>query len=213
MVGTVEMEYSASLRSMSSPSCASENEFGTDLSASGATTLPFAKPIVLLDVDGVLNFFMGRSVWETSKMAWIRDRSRGIGVQWSPTVVDKLNDWFDSGLAEIRWLTSWDNRAQEKLAPELGLRHFELARNPAENIDKDVAADRTALAEPERPIVWIDDEVLNLSQLVKSDWISKDTTLLIHPVENEGLTPEHLEKIESFLVGARENRFPPNEWK
>lgn len=167
------------------------------------------KPILLIDVDGVINF-TGNSCWPVAKQAKVMHEKRKYLITWSPVVVEKLNLWFDSGLAEIRWLTTWDKYAQDNLAPALGLRHFELARDPVENIDKDVAADRTVLAEPGRPIVWIDDDVSYYVRRIRSNWMAKNTTLIVQPDTRIGLTPEQLATIESFLVSARENRFQPN---
>lgn len=188
--------------------------FCADLRVTGQSSSLYPKPIILLDVDGVINF-VGKSQWPNNKCARVFNKlhSREFAINWSPAVVDKLNHWSESGMAEIRWLTMWDESAPEFLAPALGIRHFELARNPLDGIEKNEAADRAALAEPGRPIVWIDDEVGDYARYVKSPWISKDSTLIINPKLEEGLTPQHLENIEAFLVGARENRFPSNEWK
>ena len=32
----------------------------------------------------------------------------GWDINFSPTVVKHINSWDDKGLAEIRWLTGWD---------------------------------------------------------------------------------------------------------
>ena len=61
-------------------------------------------------------------------------------------------------VAEIRWLTTWDNTARTNLARTLQLRDFQLARDPSRKISKEVAA-LTIAKESSRPIMWVDDDL------------------------------------------------------
>lgn len=79
----------------------------------------------------------------------------GFWVFYSPTLIATLNAWSLTGLAEIRWLTSWDNNARTKLTPELGIELFDLARDPALMLEKDEAAFEN-IKSTARPLVWID---------------------------------------------------------
>lgn len=154
------------------------------------------KPIILLDVDGVINMFgINKLSWSDRKTTKVDDRT----IQYSPTVVEKINSW--NTVAEVRWLTWWDEKAPTMLAPALKLDKFPLARDPAldwsklqtaESIAREVGRDHL--------MIWIDDE---LSVWTAHDRIKRDifccrkNTVLVSP--KDGLRPEHLDFIDSIL--------------
>lgn len=113
-------------------------------------------PLVLLDIDGVVN----RVEHDEPDEAWPDEFSRDIRfpLRLSPTVINFFNEISRSGVAEIRWLTTWDAKAQA-LAPKIGFDDFLLAREPARDTGKSEAALELALRYPDRPICWLDDEV------------------------------------------------------
>lgn len=161
------------------------------------------KAIMLLDIDGVINM-LGPQVKKAPK--WTNFKSskiNGYPFHWSPTVVDKLNEWTDDNLVEVRWLTTWDMRAQTFVTPALALRNFSLARDPALNLSKLFAATRIAQAEPNRPIVWIDDDMASFFKPTDMEnisyWMRREKTMLVVPNALMGLEPEDLEAIEKFL--------------
>ena len=87
----------------------------------------------------------------------------------------------------------------------LGINEFELARDPALKLRKDLAAFNCIQMTPSRPLVWIDDEVLYYSRepippIPGSFWQTRDRTLLIEPTVRVGLTTYHLKKIDAFLA-------------
>jgi hypothetical protein len=82
---------------------------------------------------------------------------------WAPALIGALNDWAMSGKAEIRRLTAWNSHAQRAVAPLVGLKHFVLDRDPNDGWTKLLAANHIAHDEVERPIMWIDDQLLAFS--------------------------------------------------
>ena len=80
------------------------------------------KPVILLDVDGVVNMAKGDCGWADKVITEVY----GYSIGYSPTVIKKINEW--NAIAEVRWLTSWDSKAQSLLAPALGLDKFPLGR-------------------------------------------------------------------------------------
>ena len=154
----------------------------------------------MLDIDGVVNaLHSSRRDLKTVK-AYI------YNINYSPIVVDKLNEWSKSGAAEIRWLTTWNERAQQYLAPKLGLRNFPLAREPfVEETSanrKVVSAYRNIKDHPDRPLIWIDDEV---TYIVENDpnrsfWKDRKHTLFVKPYYADGLTAEELALIDRFIA-------------
>jgi hypothetical protein len=155
-------------------------------------------PLILLDVDGVINRFV------TNKKIWMDEMEVAVNcggdsyrsIRYSPTVVAALNQIFETGLAEIRWLTYWNQEAQEYLAPQLGLRHFEMG-NDLRYTDKGPAAKEWAILHPERPIVWIDDEISMHSFCDSEFWATRPKTMLIAPKDH--LSSEHLGTLTEFL--------------
>eukprot|EP01032_Pedospumella_encystans_P024515 gene24515-27725_t len=156
------------------------------------------KPIVLLDVDGVINMFGHTSClesWADTKTTFVND----FRIKYSPAVIEKINRW--NTVAEVRWLTTWDSRAQTMLAPELKLDKFDLARDPELGLSKTQAAQKTAEeVGPDRLIIWIDDELSvwarpNGSGKSILSW--RSNTVLVSP--GDGLRPEHIDFIDKIL--------------
>ena len=154
----------------------------------------------MLDIDGVVNaLHSSRRDLKTVK-AYI------YNINYSPIVVDKLNEWSKSGAAEIRWLTTWNERAQQYLAPKLGLRNFPLAREPFdEETDanrKGISAYRNIIDHPDRPLIWIDDVVSNIvgNEPNRSFWENRNHTLFVEPKESKGLTVKELALIDRFIA-------------
>lgn len=87
-------------------------------------------PLLLLDVDGVLNAISGypdRAVWpdwqhgeahthEGGDLAW--------PILYSPTVMAEVRRWHELGRAEIRWLSTWQEAANGELRELLDLPEF-----------------------------------------------------------------------------------------
>ena len=159
---------------------------------------PKNKPIVLLDVDGVINMFGHSSClesWANTKTTFVNN----FRINYSPAVIEKINRW--NTVAEVRWLTTWDNRAQTMLAPELKLDQFDLARDPELRLSKTQAAQKTAEeVGPDRLIIWIDDELSDWARpnsCEKSILSWRPNTVLVSP--GDGLRPEHIDFIDKIL--------------
>jgi hypothetical protein len=73
-------------------------------------------PILLLDVDGVLN-----AARLDLPKGWRRGTFNGFMLTWNPTVTARLRELHDSGRVEIQWLTTWTTNADQLLAEPMGL--------------------------------------------------------------------------------------------
>jgi hypothetical protein len=157
-------------------------------------------PLLLLDVDGVINHWSYAPYRKLLKATeWSDSRSMNVAgytINYSPTVVNTINRFHREALAEVRWLTAWDDRAQTSLAPSLGFEHFELARGP--RVSKGDAAKAWHDLHPTRSIVWIDDELEDYSREHADLWRNRPSTLFISPPCE--LIPKQLETVEEFLV-------------
>src|SRR5919205_1383387 len=74
------------------------------------------RPILLLDVDGVLN---APSV--DLPEGWRRGTFNGYVLSWDPTITARLRALHESGRVEIQWLTTWTTDADRLLAEPMGL--------------------------------------------------------------------------------------------
>lgn len=116
-------------------------------------------PLLLLDVDGVLNALADGGEHEDAWPEWRRGRAHADGtswpILWAPAVVDRLRSWHEVGLVEIQWLTTWGHDANDELRRLLGLPRLEVAGTYNEfDLDgatADVDADAHAAVAPSAP--------------------------------------------------------------
>jgi hypothetical protein len=165
-------------------------------------------PILLLDVDGVLNVPR-----VDLPEGWRRGMFNGFVLSWDPTITARLRDLHESGRVEIHWLTTWTTNADRLLAEPMGLpRGLKThARADAAPIGflgpllgdsgwwKLAAAREVAEAEPDRRIVWIDDD-LAAQAADTGEWLAaRPHVLVVAPELFAGLTHEQLDEIEAWL--------------
>jgi hypothetical protein len=164
------------------------------------------KPLILLDIDGVINTDNRHSG------AFWTDVRKGGTIHYSPTLVEHLNRWTLNELAEIRWLTDWNERANSVLAPAIGLQLFTLARNEDAKISKlDAFIQNSKKNDPSRLIIWIDDELKSFKELndkleqtyhmkylqYEKNVFTRPNTVFLSPAI--GLTPEHVSLVDAIL--------------
>jgi hypothetical protein len=187
-------------------------------------------PLVLLDMDGVLNAIApvgDRSVWPD----WRTGNAYADGLAWpilfSPSVVAEVRAWRDVHGADVRWLTTWGDDANDSLRRLFGLPQLPVAaRAPTtERAPGAEAVTRAALAalpgqvgdpgwwkldavvglaaagELEgRAVVWVDDDLRLYPDAAV--WLrSVAPALTVSPRSPIGLEPRQLRDIEEFLAG------------
>lgn len=161
-------------------------------------------PLWLLDVDGVLNAVCG-----TLPPGYKRRSINGYDITWNPAIVTRMRQLHETGVVEIRWLTTWCHDAATKIAPALGLPLDCIVEGADDhrNTDhktwwKSPAAKRLSDAEPDRALIWTDDDLTDAERNGEVDWLRDRTgpTLAISPDWRCGLTPKLLARIEAFLA-------------
>ena len=172
--------------------------------------MPSPPPVLLLDVDGVLNALL-----HDLPEGWRRGTFHGYVLSWDPTVVARLRELHDAGRVELQWLTTWTHLADELLAEPLelprGLRtHDREAMLPTGFIGRPgavagwwklAAARAVAEAEPGRRIVWIDDDLADQATDT-SEWLAANgRVLVVAPELAAGLTHAELDRVEAWLDG------------
>ena len=170
--------------------------------------MPTPPPVLLLDVDGVLN-----AVQPALPEGWRRGTYNGYVLSWDPTVTARLRKWHESGRAELQWLTTWTEKADELLAEPMGLPRG-LRTHSREGVLptgfggelrgvsgwwKLAAARAVAEAEPGRRIVWIDDDLATQAEDT-SEWLAANAhVLVVAPDLVAGLTHAELDRVEAWL--------------
>jgi hypothetical protein len=183
------------------------------------------RPLWLLDVDGVLNAVAkrpDRGVWRD----WKHGKATADGVEWpiwfSPTVTGTVARLHETGVVEVRWLTTWGAQANGELRELMGLPELAVAGEPphlAEDHGADSHGEAVAIEkaddgkvgwwkleavqriladEPERPVIWTDDDLGGERDAVT--WVERNVAqrLLLSPRPNTGLTPRQLRAIRSY---------------
>src|SRR5918998_1881656 len=164
------------------------------------------RPILLLDVDGVLNA-PRRQLPE----GWQHGTFNGFRLSWDPTITARLRDLHESGRVEIQWLTTWTTNADRLLAEPMGLprglkTHGRTDAAPIGFLGplggesgwwKLAAARAVAEAEPDRRIVWIDDDLAQQAADT-GEWLAAANphVLVVAPDLFAGLTHEQLDAVE-----------------
>jgi HAD domain in Swiss Army Knife RNA repair proteins len=165
-------------------------------------------PILLLDVDGVLN-----AVRVDLPAGWQRGRFNGYVLSWDPTVTARLRRLHDSGRVEIQWLTTWATDADRLLAGPMGLPRGLRTHARADTAPTGFAgplgglsgwwkltvAQSVVEAEPDRRVVWIDDDLAQYGYDT-GEWLAAHPhVLVIAPDLRMGLTHEQLDAVEAWL--------------
>ena len=165
-------------------------------------------PILLLDVDGVLN----AAVLDLPE-GWERGIFNGFILSWDPTVTARLREWHESGRVEIHWLTTWTTDADRLLAEPMGLPRglttharedaaptgFSGERRGVSGWWKLAAARAVAEAEPDRRIVWIDDDLADQAEDTREWLAANGQVLVVAPDLVTGLTHAELDRVEAWL--------------
>lgn len=162
-------------------------------------------PIILLDVDGVINCFgygYGDSMTTDKNIKVLAYAgNKMVGINYNQSVVDKINKLSET--CKIYWATSWKHTARYRLAPLIGLNDFEVCSYIDKNL---IEWDFPMHYLNGRKVIWIDDQ---LGYYLKSEREAKGVDivssileknlLLIIPESNKGLQDSHFQKIDDFI--------------
>lgn len=177
------------------------------------------KPVLLLDIDGVLNVFPTypevypenlKAPTTTLKKSYATDGKDNYPVKYHPDVIDSLRSFIAKDLAEVTWCTTWCDYVEqfEKMwdLPEL-LKAFR-------GVDpEDVFRAKRAVAEKVVAsglrLIWIDDEIglfggleIDLKYKIDSGLLKTYPKQIytISPEPDFGLQVEDFTKIANFCL-------------
>lgn len=187
-----------------------------------------SRPLVLLDVDGVLNALQPGEAWPDWQVGRAVAEGRAFRITWSPSVVARVRRWTE--VADVRWLTTWGHDANRSLRhlvdlPELPVAgtyddtegspdrlpsgtdaHAEMAPAAPDALTgrwwKFDVVRRLVRADPGRPLVWLDDDLLGAADMVA--WVREHAAavLLVTPDPASGLSPQELDAVDELLAGT-----------
>ena len=158
-----------------------------------------------LDVDGVINAGSEKKLSNFWSPGTIRKGVAGADgfaydIIWSQQMVDEL---FGLGL-DLIWTTTWRQHAGLSISPLIGYGHeapyFTNSFNVSEyepSISWKVQEVISHQKENPSKFVWIDDEI----DYVHRNAVKNFGGLIISPLPEVGIVPEHLELIKDYLAG------------
>lgn len=164
------------------------------------------RPILLLDVDGVLNC-SGESPWPDAKTTWPQVRHEWGASRCRVTTSPRIGDALLSLDVEIRWLTTWGHDANRRISPRAGLpQRLPVAGVPVESDHGkmrwkvDVVVDTVKLG---RFVIWVDDDAeRQLEDEIRSRAAGAEL-LVLRTDPQTGLTPDEVEHLRVRLTQRR----------
>ncbi|MFI6789889.1 HAD domain-containing protein [Nonomuraea sp. NPDC050383] len=159
------------------------------------------KPLLLVDVDGVLNPF-GRP-----DPGFRRYRCT-VGhevytVHLNPRHGARLLELAIATGAELAWATTWEDHANEWIGPRIGLPELPVVpMGPVLGSDMGemFKTPHVAAYVERRPFVWFDDQVRWEDENFLRERQGLDDFLLVHVDPRGGLTSEHLARAHRWLT-------------
>lgn len=186
-------------------------------------------PILLLDVDGVLNALprteADLAVWADWERGSATADGRRWPITWSPSVVAALRGWHEPGQLETRWLTTWGHDANQELRLLLGMpalpvagthqdaggpsagsggaAHASVAPAAPDPLSgrwwKYDVVSRLLHTEPGRRLVWVDDDLFRFSGAFARWAAAQPLVTAIAPDPRCGLSPADLAAVEAVV--------------
>ncbi|MBT8241207.1 MAG: hypothetical protein KJN63_08270 [Acidimicrobiia bacterium] len=147
------------------------------------------RPLLLLDVDGVLNP-LAMTPPPGFSVQWIDGYEVAISARHQRWL-NELAQSFD-----LAWATTWEQSANESIGPLLGLDELPVIRFDGERTGDTWKLEAVKAFVGDRSLVWIDDELY----LDAYEWSrTRDApTLLVCPSSSVGMTLGHFDQICQF---------------
>ena len=175
---------------------------------------PYATPLLLVDVDGVLNALVGtpfgsRKEALSSALFEAEFVARNFPIRVPVGTRDRIATL--QTLFECVWATSWEDHAISHLAPDLGFgSDWPVIRfeddYPDSGTWKLPAVQRFAELPQtcSRPLAWIDDDL----EPDALEWAARRTrsgtpTLIVRPDADEGFTSKHFKRLLAFHASCQ----------
>ena len=163
------------------------------------------RPLVLVDVDGVLN--PARSHAPGYQGHWVFPGGLAHRLLLNPSHGQMLTELAEVAGAELVWASYWRNRANTWVAPRVGLaplrfvpipRRWRPRTRPSPGSWK---ACHVAVWIGQRPFVWFEDDADAVRRLARQPGLGRHLMVKVDPVT--GLTDSHVEQARTWLGDLR----------
>jgi hypothetical protein len=162
-----------------------------------------SRPLVLVDVDGVLNPARPRA--PGYRVHWVFPCGVAHRMLLNPSHGQMLTDLAKAADAELVWASYWRKRANTWIAPRVGLPSLRFVpiprrwRSGTRSSPGSWKARHVAAWVRQRPFVWFEDDEDVFSRLVGQPGLGRHLVVRVDPVI--GLTHSHVEKARAWLNG------------
>jgi len=169
------------------------------------------RPVWLLDVDGVIN--VNRPGWGAPpRTGTVYTGGLPYRLRWAPALIARIRAMQATDRVDIRWCSTWCDDADQLERvfglPRLGRAWSEAINGSYAGIAKLAAAQ--AVLDAGGRLIWTDDDAVPTSGPVHDELVSTGRVLLIAPLPNRGLQPEHLDAIETFIAAGPDDESVPD---
>ncbi|MFN2636829.1 MAG: HAD domain-containing protein [Gemmatimonadaceae bacterium] len=162
------------------------------------------RPLILIDVDGVLNpFRRPGSEWFTAKCSV---GGRSYNVILNPTHGPKLLELAEKVGAELVWATTWEHDANKEIGPKIGLPELPVIEVERDNQHLHLG-DAIRHKTPHvadwvkgRPFVWFDDYLTSRDEEYLRGHEGVGDFLIIHVDDGLGITDDDLAEAAAWLA-------------
>jgi len=185
---------------------ASTSYLQTAVSSSGAGSgtvrcrLAMDRPLLLLDIDGVLNPWAAPTLPDGFKehVLFPKDERPHRFSEHHGEWIRELARSF-----EVVWASAWGSVANQLLAPILRLPEFDWVPYPPTPFPPSSKVPSIAAFVGERSAAWVDDDITAEARA----WASgrENPTLLVPVDPTIGLLPEHVRSLEVWREGLQAN--------
>lgn len=157
-------------------------------------------PVWLLDVDGPIN--ARRAGWSATPWRRTVYLETEWKLTWEPRLIQQIRRWVRAGAIDVRWCTTWIPNAgvleREWALPELpcALTVEQALASPGAVAAAKLEAALDVIAAGRR-LIWTDDDAIPRFGPYRARLDAADS-LLIAPLGNRGLRPEHVDAIRMF---------------
>jgi hypothetical protein len=164
-----------------------------------------SRPLVLVDVDGVLN--PTRSHAPGYRGHWVFHAGVAHRLWLNPSHGPMLTELAEAAGAELVWATYWRNGANTWVGPRVGLPSLGFVPIPRRWRSHTRAplgiwkACHVAAWVGQRPFVWFEDDADAVARLAEQPGLERHLVVEVDPVI--GLTGSHVEQARAWLDDLR----------
>jgi len=167
------------------------------------------RPLILIDVDGVLNPWIRHDLARQQPpfcdchSGWVQTHARPHGggkftLLLNPAHGPMLLDLAADTDAELAWGSTWEHHANQWIGPLVGLPELPVGVTHGGTFKADTLIPWC----DSRPFVWFDDDE---TELARADGIATQPHLSVHVDEETGLTGAHIVTAKAWLMAWLSN--------